>query len=90
MAYVLLCLLAVLLEGFAMIKKRTHIVIESHEDHTDLHVGRFIHETVIGPNHEIKARELLPMLINELDFYEAQEASAKVTKKKRVILKVVK
>jgi len=89
LAYVLLCLLAELLEGFAMIKKRTHIVIESHEDHTDLHVGRFIHETIIGPNHEIKARELLPMLINELDFYEAQEA-VKVTKKKRLVLKVVK
>lgn len=85
-----------------MIKKRTHIVIEVHDDFTDLHVGPFMHDRVTGDNHEQRGRELIALMLNEMDFYlkdererilkarQEQKKSLKQSKQSKPFLELVK
>ncbi len=67
-----------------MIKKRVHIVLEVHEDRTDIHCGPFMSDTVLGDGHEQRAREMIPLMLNEMDFFIDEEKN-RIKKAKKSI-----
>ncbi len=70
--------------------KEIKIKLEVHEDKTIILCDRFFNDTVRGPNHEQKAREIIPMLLNQLDFMECKERLHKKHGLRKALLRLVK